>query len=75
MEGFTAPTGAATKARRKTGIPAVDALTVALKEDDPSVRRGAGKALGDVQDPRTVGPLLAALKDENWESDGGQHGH
>jgi hypothetical protein len=42
-------------------------LLAALKDEDPSVRIGAAGALEAFGDARAVGPLLAALKDENVE--------
>ena len=42
----------------------VEGLTKALKDKDWSVRREAAAALGEIQDPKAVGPLIQALKYE-----------
>jgi HEAT repeat protein len=47
------------------GAPAVEPLTVALKDNDGSVRQRAAKALGEVNDARAVEPLITALKDRD----------
>jgi HEAT repeat protein len=47
------------------GAPAVDALLVAITNQDPVVRRHAARALGGIKDERAVESLLAALMDES----------
>jgi HEAT repeat protein len=47
------------------GPPAVDALLVAIRSQDPLVRRFAARALGGIKDERAIESLLAALMDEN----------
>ncbi|MGD2252616.1 MAG: HEAT repeat domain-containing protein [Anaerolineales bacterium] len=39
----------------------VDALVSLLNDQDEAVRQSAAKALGQLRDPRAVGPLMAAL--------------
>jgi HEAT repeat protein len=41
----------------------VSRLIAALKDSDKDVRRNAAGALGNINDPRAVEPLLAALKE------------
>jgi HEAT repeat protein len=36
-----------------------------LKDEDPGVRGSAAEALGEIGDPRAVGPLINALKDKS----------
>lgn len=47
------------------GIPAVEPLIVALKDQDPYLRSGAAEALGKIGDARAVCPLITALNDED----------
>jgi HEAT repeat protein len=47
----------------RIGAPAVEPLVAALKNPDVQVREGSVRALGKINDPRTVRPLIAALKD------------
>jgi HEAT repeat protein len=47
------------------GPPAVDALLVAVTNQDAVVRRHAARALGGIKDERAIDSLLAALMDEN----------
>jgi HEAT repeat protein len=49
----------------KIGKPAVEPLVVALKDNNPIVRRNAAVALGKIKDASAVNPLITALKDEN----------
>jgi HEAT repeat protein len=46
------------------GEPALPALLTALSDEDDNVRQGVAEALGQLHDPRTVGPLVKALQDE-----------
>jgi HEAT repeat protein len=45
----------------KIGPPAVESLIFLLKNTDPQLRRGAAKALGDIDDPRAATVLLDAF--------------
>jgi HEAT repeat protein len=47
------------------GEPAVELLLTALKDDDGEVREAAAMALQYIPDPRSVGPLIDALKDKD----------
>lgn len=47
------------------GAPAVNPLITALKHDNPSVRRMAAYALGEIGDARAAEPLKAILKDSD----------
>lgn len=47
------------------GLPAVDPLIIALKDDDKCIRRCAIKALGEIGDLRAVAPLTSMLEDED----------
>ena len=47
------------------GPPAVPGLIRASRDSNPSVRRTAAAALGELADLRAVEPLIAALKDES----------
>lgn len=44
----------------------VGQLTGELSDSNPQVRLDAIRELRDIQDPRTVEPLIAALKDKDW---------
>ncbi|OQA54757.1 MAG: PBS lyase HEAT-like repeat protein [Euryarchaeota archaeon ADurb.Bin294] len=57
-------TGAASVLSRK-GYKVTDPLMKALTSSHPSVRRGAAMALGDLKFKKSVGPLIAALKDND----------
>jgi HEAT repeat protein len=48
--------------------PAVNALILALKDNDDEVRKTAAEILGDIEDPRAVVPLIQALGDRNLYS-------
>ena len=54
------------KAMQQIGCPE---LIVVLQDQrkDPEVRKNAAKALGKIQDPRAIGPLIVALVDEDPE--------
>jgi HEAT repeat protein len=43
----------------------VEALLELLKDRDPNVRRAAVESLGRMGDPSLLGPLRAALSDED----------
>ena len=47
------------------GKPAAEPLITALKDKDISIRIGAARALGEIEDNRALEPLIVALKDEN----------
>ncbi|MEA3470343.1 MAG: HEAT repeat domain-containing protein, partial [Thermodesulfobacteriota bacterium] len=49
------------------GSPAVESLINALAEGRKSSRRLAAHALGTIGDARSIEPLIAALKDEDWK--------
>jgi HEAT repeat protein len=55
----------AANALAKIGKPAVEPLIVALKNENPFVRRNAAEALGEIKDPSAVKPLINALKDND----------
>jgi HEAT repeat protein len=55
----------AANALAKIGKPAVETLIVALKNENPFVRRNAAKALGEIKDSSAVKPLIDALKDND----------
>ena len=48
------------------GPPAVEALIAALQGTDTGVQWQAERQLGEIADPRAVGPLIAALKSPGW---------
>ena len=41
-------------------VPLIDAL----KDEDPHVRENVAKALGNIKDARSIGPLSIVLKDK-----------
>jgi len=47
------------------GKPAVDSLIVALKDENPIVRRNATMVLGEIKDASAVKPLIFSLKDKD----------
>jgi HEAT repeat protein len=49
----------------KIGAPAVEPLTVALKNPGWDIRFNAARALGEIRDPRAVEPLMDALRDSH----------
>jgi len=53
---------AAMLALANIGAPAVDPLIASLRNDSPGVRTMAVDALGRIQDPRTVEPLIEVLE-------------
>lgn len=55
----------AANALAKIGKPAVEPLVVALKNENPFVRRNAAEALGEIKDASAVKPLVDALKDDD----------
>jgi HEAT repeat protein len=55
----------AANALAKIGKPAVEPLIVALKNENPFVRRNAAEALGEIKDASAVKPLINALKDND----------
>ena len=55
----------AANALAKIGKPAVEPLIVALKNENPFVRRNAAEALGEIKDSSAVKPLINALKDND----------
>lgn len=58
---------AAMTALASIGIPAVDPLVASLRDSHPTVRGMAAEALGRIQDPRTIEPLIRALeRDEDY---------
>ena len=64
-EGDGAPASvaeAAMLALANIGAPAVDPLIASLRNDNPGVRTMATAALGRIQDPRTVEPLIEVLE-------------
>jgi len=52
----------AVAALERIGTPAVEALIAALKDPDAHVRGNAAEVLGEIKDPRSANPLLAALR-------------
>lgn len=64
-EGDGAPASvaeAAMLALANIGAPAVDPLIASLRNDNPGVRTMATAALGRIQDPRTIEPLIEVLE-------------
>ena len=61
----TNPSMEAKKALRRIGMPAVEALVVALAFGDFVYRRDAVEVLGAIGDGRAVDPLIAALQDQD----------
>jgi LysM repeat protein len=53
---------AAMLALANIGTPAVDPLIASLRNDNPGVRTMAVDALGRIQDPRTIEPLIEVLE-------------
>jgi HEAT repeat protein len=54
------------KGKAKTKIVGdFDELTLALQSTDDDIREEAARALGELQDPRAVIPLISALEDPN----------
>ncbi|MDT7043661.1 HEAT repeat domain-containing protein [Candidatus Nitronereus thalassa] len=56
----------ATRALVELGKPAVPKLIEALSSQDDFVKKQAILALGDIQDPQAVDPLIAVLTDTDW---------
>jgi HEAT repeat protein len=52
-------------AAAQAGLPALDHLTKALQDERSENRRGAVEALGQIDDPLAVTPLLSALADRD----------
>jgi HEAT repeat protein len=57
---------AAVGALARAGRAAIPALTQAIRNADPEVRRLAAEALGGMNDPAAVAPLSVALKDPDY---------
>ena len=57
--------GSAAQALTDIGEPAVEPLSLMLKDSDENVRLLATISLGDISDIRAVEPLIEALKDSN----------
>jgi len=55
----------AKKALTEIGVPAVQPLIVALKNENNLVRQKAAQTLGKIGDKRAVEPLIEALKDKD----------
>ncbi|MDP3012079.1 MAG: HEAT repeat domain-containing protein, partial [Candidatus Hydromicrobium sp.] len=55
----------AAEALSKIGLPAVEPLIAALKDNDWDVRKVAAEALGEIGDSLAVESLIAALKDKD----------
>ncbi len=53
---------AAMLALASIGAPAVDPLIASLRNDNPGVRMMAAAALGRIEDPRTIEPLIDVLE-------------
>ena len=53
---------AAMLALANIGAPAVDPLIASLRNDNPGVRMMATAALGRIEDPRTIEPLIEVLE-------------
>ena len=56
----------ATRALVDLGKPAVPKLIEALSSRDDFVKKQSILALGDIQDPEAVDPLIALLTDQDW---------
>ena len=56
----------ATRALVELGSPAVPKLIEALESREDFVKKQAILALGDIQDPQAVDPLIALLQDDDW---------
>lgn len=48
------------------GPAALQSLIAALQSTDANLQRQVEKQLGDIADPRAIGPLIAALKSPGW---------
>jgi hypothetical protein len=48
------------------GIPAIEALDAALKDEDAEVELTAVRALGKIKDCRIIKPLIRAIQDSYW---------
>ncbi len=55
---------AAMLALQRIGVPAVESLIAVLGSQNPGVRMRAATALGNIDDPRTVVPLVRALESD-----------
>jgi len=47
----------------------VEALIMALRDEDSDVRKAAAEALGEIGDKRAVGVLISALEDKDLHSE------
>ena len=56
----------ATRALVELGSPAIPKLIEALESGEDFVKQQAILALGDIQDPQAVDPLIALLQDDDW---------
>jgi LysM repeat protein len=56
---------ASMRALANIGAPSVDPLIVSLKNDNPGVRTMAVAALGRIDDPRTIDPLIDVLENDD----------
>lgn len=54
----------AVKSLVEIGVPTIESLGAALKNDDPYVREGAAKAMGQIGDAGAITPLVLALGDK-----------
>jgi HEAT repeat protein len=57
----------ATETLKRIGTPAVDPLIAALNHDDWQVQKMAAVALALIGDPKSVGPLKEAFKNDGWD--------
>jgi HEAT repeat protein len=65
--GFSTPADEAVSAVSGIGPPAVPALIARIDHPKAAVRRRVIEALGAIDDPRAVEPLLAAVRDHSAE--------
>lgn len=66
IEGGSRSLPAITALGKLRDLRATDTLVPLLSEDEPEVRRVAAKALGEISDPRTRGPLSDASGDLDY---------
>jgi HEAT repeat protein len=53
----------------KIGAPAVVSLIDVLKSGNHLARANAARALGEIKDPRAIGPLIDSLADAGWDDE------